>query len=53
MNRFLERNICMIEESLRYQEVAHITRKSGRETKPYFKYRQRHFHFHKKDKLMV
>ena len=36
-----------------YQEVDLITRKSGRETKPYFNYRQRHFHFHKKDKLMV
>ena len=43
----------MIEESLRYQEVDLITRKSGRETKPYFNYRQRHFNFHKKDKLMV
>ena len=43
----------MIEESLGYQEVDLFTRKSGRETEPYFNYRQRHFHFHKKDKLMV
>ena len=44
----------MIEESLQYQEVDLITRKSGQETYPYFNYRQRPFnHFHKKDKLMV
>ena len=33
----------MIEESLQYQEVDLITRKSDQETYPYFNYRQRPF----------